>query len=346
MQNPSRQLAQKIIDKGKWGDMLSRFKEVLRVNLFIVDGQGEVLLPFEESKYGGKLLLNKAYGFNFLQNKEDFLKDFEQQGMFRESVNRFTLNCFAVPINLNNQQTIAYLIVGPVILNKRLETAQYEELAKKFNVDAGPLLEEINSIRVVSNVMMNSILDLLTEIIRDTVELSLKVNEGEGAFKMDSPVLAKEVKDTAKELYSEVRLDELLVTLLDVALKMTNTECGSIMVLESESGDLTIKVAKGLDKNRVEETRIKMGQGISGWAASENVSLLIDGQQIKGGSVPQNRVKNLLTRPEIKHALVMPLVSKDKVFGVLNLHTKKEDNKIEDNLDNLQYPTKLLSAAF
>ena len=344
-QDPSRQLAQKIINKGKWSDMLSRFKDVLRVNLFIVDSQGVVLLPPEESRYGGKILADKSFGYNFLHGKGEFMKEFEKQGPFLEYNNRFSLHSFAIPINLNNQQVIAYLIVGPVILNKRLENDQYAELATKYGANLHVLLDEINSIRVVSNVMMHSILNLLAEIIKDNLELSLKTSESEPQIKMESQMLSKELAEAAREIYSTVRIDELLVTLLDLALKMTNTECGSIMVLDEEEGRLTIKAARGLDKSRVEKTRVKLTEGLSGLAVRENSPVIIAGDEIKG-SIPQNRVRHLLNRPEIKHSLILPLVAKERVFGVLNLHTKKEDSRIEDNLDNLQYLAKLLSSVF
>ena len=70
------------------------------------------------------------------------------------------------------------------------------------------------------------------------------------------------------------------MTLLDVALKMTNTECGSIMVVDQEKqGDLTIKVSRGLNEERVKNTRVRIGEGIAGLAAKENKPFVIHGQQ-------------------------------------------------------------------
>ena len=162
------------------------------------------------------------------------------------------------------------MIVGPVILNKRLENAEYTALARERNIPVQDLINEVNGLRVVSNVMMNSILDLLHEIVKNNIELSgiksemRQQREGKEGF-------SEEIKEAAKDLYSTVCLDELLVTLLDVALKMTNTECGSIMVVDQEKqGDLTIKVSRGLNEERVKNTRVRIGEGIAGLAAREN----------------------------------------------------------------------------
>ena len=64
------------------------------------------------------------------------------------------------------------MIVGPVILNKRLENAEYTTLARERNIPVQDLINEVNGLRVVSNVMMNSILDLLYEIVKNNIELS------------------------------------------------------------------------------------------------------------------------------------------------------------------------------
>jgi len=228
------------------------------------------------------------------------------------------------------------MIIGPVVLNKRLSGADYEAMAEKYGCDKAEALNELGGIRVISNVMINSILDLLSEIVRDNIELSLRKKELH-KIKTDSGALSEEFKEAAQEIYSTVYLDELLATLLDVALKMTNAECGSIMVRDAEQ--LTVKASRGLDSQEAQGARTKLGEGIAGIAAKENTSFVIHGTE------GDNRIKHFLKRPDIKEALVMPLEDKSRVFGVLNLHTKREGGKIEGNLNNLQYLSKLLSSA-
>ena len=78
--NHLRQLAQKVINKDKWWETLSRFIEVLRVNLCIVDTQGLVLLPPEEGKFGGSLLTDQSLGFDLLLDSVNIIESFESQG--------------------------------------------------------------------------------------------------------------------------------------------------------------------------------------------------------------------------------------------------------------------------
>ena len=329
-----RQLAQRFINKDKWWDLLSRYIEVVRINIFIVDANGLVILPPEKSKYGGQLLTNKVLGFDMLTDSNNFISRLKKHGKYFEIENRYGLTSFALPVCVNGGKTIAYVVVGPVILNKRLESEQYRKSALEYGVGGEELMNEINEIRVLSNVMMNAILDLLYEIVKNNLEL-VTLDENQEAVEKR---FSKEFRKVAADIASNVRLDELLVSLLDVALKMTDTECGSIMIIDAR-GELMIKASHGL-KPECESSRLKIGEGIAGLAAKENKAFVIKGQQ------SDNRISHLLQRPEIKHAVVMPLLTHNRVFGVLNLHTTKEEDKIRDNFDNLQYLSKLMSSVF
>ncbi len=335
-----KKLAREVIDKEKWWDMLSHFIDVLRVNIFVIDSEGHIILPPEKGRYGGRLLTDPSLKFDLTESSIDIGQQFEPQGSFFEAYNRFGLSSFAIPIKVDEGKIIAYMVIGPVVLNKRLSGSEYEAIAEKYSCDKSDLLNELGGIRVVSNIMVNSILDLLSEIVRDNIELSLRKRELQKIKSEMGEALSDDFTETAQEIYSAVYLDGLLATLLDVALKMTNAECGSIMVKDPNEEEMTIKASRGLDLQKTHGVRIRMGDGVAGTAAQENASFIIHGTE------GDNRIKHFLKRPEIKEALVMPLKDKDRIFGVLSLHTKKEDGKIEVNLNNLQYLSKLLSSAF
>jgi hypothetical protein len=334
-----RELAREVINKEKWWDLLSRFIDVLRINIFVVDNQGLIVLPPEEGRYGGRLLTDRSLKFDLVDDSIHIEAQFERNGYFLEAYNRFDLHSFAIPINMDDR-IIAYMVVGPVILNKRLPGPDYEAMAEEFGCDKGDLLSELGGIRVLSNVMINSILDLLSEIVRDNIELSLRKRELSEIKSDMGGGASKEFTEKANEIYSTVYFDELLVTLLDVALKITRAECGSIMVKDALRNELTVKVSRGLDAEKARNATIKLGEGIAGIAAQTNESFIIRG--IEG----DNRIKAFLKRPEIKEALVMPLSERENVFGVLSLHTKSDGGKIDANLENLQYLSKLMSSVF
>lgn len=337
--NQKSTLAQKMINKDKWWDTLSRFIDVLRINIFIVDHEGRMVLPPDDSKFGGALLMDNALGFDLMSKTAQIQEQFRPYDGYWEIQGRFQLHSFAIPVKTNDGQLMAFMVVGPVILNRRLNNEDYERWAKEYNVDVNKVLDQVLTLRVVSNVMIKSILDLLAEIIRDNVALQYHENEL-SQFKYEQKSMEKKVNKASREIYAQVVFDELLVTFLDVSLKIANMETGSIMVLDDDNGDLTIKVSRGLDQKRVQQARIKPGQGVAGMAFQENAHFIIGDQQTDA------RLRPYLKRPEIKHSVVMPLKNKNRVFGVLSLNTTQNDGVSKDNIENLQYLTQLITSTF
>lgn len=334
------QLIQQYINKDKWWDVVTRFVDVLRINMFMVDAEGHMILPPEESRYGGRLLTDPALGYDFLMSGQGVIRQFERQGHYLESANRYDLRSYALPVTSLKDEPVAYLIIGPVILSARLELSRYHELAQKLGAPADAL-EAIMQIRVVSHLMMKSILDLLSEIIKDNIELNVKQKELE---QMQSSRFSQNPKANriVQEIFATVRVDELLATMLDVAMKMTDAEGGSIMVLDEKQDVLNLKVSRGLDMDLVSPHQ-KMGEGVAGLVAQAGIPFIIDQDR----STPtNNRIQHLLKRPEIKKSVVIPLIVRDKVFGVMNLHTKQPDTlKMEESVDNLKYLSNLLSSS-
>lgn len=62
-------------------------------------------------------------------------------------------------------------------------------------------------------------------------------------------------------------LSEVLEHLLDGAAGVTGAEQGSIMLIDEETRDLTIRAAIGLPAEVVRQTRMKLSEGISGYVA-------------------------------------------------------------------------------
>ena len=337
----NRQKAQEFIMKDKWWDMLSRFIEVLRINIYIVDRGGNFILPPEETKYGGQLLTHPQLGLELFRENVDFERQLVKHTNYLETINRYDLYSYAIPLKTTVQETLAYVMVGPIILNKRMEISEYKNLARSVGADEETVMNEINEIRVVSNIMMNSIINLLTEIVRDSIQIQTAQNSAKNnEDAVTEKVWEKEFASIANEIYSTVRIDELLITLLDVALKMTNTHGGSVMMLDQATNELSIKASKGLDDLKIQGVRVKIGEGISGMVAKGKEPLIIEGH------APDKSVRKMLNRPEIKKSVVFPLLSKNRVYGVLNLHTHQTSDRINANLDNLRYLTQLLSSAF
>lgn len=333
-----RKLTKKYINKDKWWDILSRFIDVLRMNLFIIDVENRMVLPPEEGKFGSRFIIDSTFRTD-IHRQDGFIEQFDRKEPYYENVNQYQLATYAIPIKTDKGATFAYMVIGPVIMNKRLSIGEYEQLAEANGIEPNVLIDEVSELRVVSNVMMNSILELLTEIVTECVDKSIKEHKLDELISTGETV-DKNMINMINDMSSTIRLDELLGTLLDSALKITQSECGSVMVVDGQSGEMTIKVSRGIDLEIVNEAKIKIGEGISGIAAEKEEDFIINED-----SKSNNRIGHLMQRPDVKHALVIPLKARGKVFGVLNLHTKDAENRIENKIDHLKHLTNLISSA-
>jgi hypothetical protein len=335
------QLLEQIVVKDKWADFLRRFIDVLRINIFVVDYEGRLLIPpYRDSlnRGYGVEFLTESFSFDFSAQEYNMLEDFVQHGVYLETKDPFDFHVFAIPVKADGDRVLAYLIVGPVILNRRWENEDYENMANRLHIGLEGLMDQILEIRVVSFVSMKAILDLLSKVIKDIVDLNVEMKQLHKR-KYNKEIFSREIAETAKDLYATIHLDELLITILDVALNLTQAECGSIMLLDSKTGDLAVKVSRGMDEDVAQGARTRIGEGISGIAASENTSFVITGRE------GDSRIKPYLKRPGIKQSMVVPLSTQNRVFGVLNLHTQNPDGQISANVGNLEHLSKLISTA-
>lgn len=70
--------------------------------------------------------------------------------------------------------------------------------------------------------------------------------------------------EAAKTVNSNVKLDEALTTIVVTASNLTKADRGTLYIIDRETDELWSKVMKG---EQIEEIRLKIGQGISGWVA-------------------------------------------------------------------------------
>jgi putative nucleotidyltransferase with HDIG domain len=116
----------------------------------------------------------------------------------------------------------------------------------------------------------------------------------------------------ASVLGQDIQLEALLRRALQQVIEVAGADGGSIMLYDTTSKILTIKAAEGLSDKVIEDTQVRLGEGISGWVAQHRKSLLlIDG----AGTAFDTELKE----QGVKSALSVPLVAKDRMIGVLNI---------------------------
>jgi diguanylate cyclase (GGDEF)-like protein len=111
-------------------------------------------------------------------------------------------------------------------------------------------------------------------------------------------------------------LDELLKIILQSAEKVMLAEASSVFLIDSEKNELYFEIATGPKEQEVKKIRLKMGEGIAGWVAKHGEPLLIP--DVYTDPRFAKRVDQL-TKWHTRSIICMPLCSKQRVLGVIQL---------------------------
>jgi GAF domain-containing protein len=106
--------------------------------------------------------------------------------------------------------------------------------------------------------------------------------------------------------------------LLDLALNYAYAEKGSFMLL-TERDELRILAAKGLDPQLTRSYKVKIGEGIAGMVAKNPTPVLVEDIE-KDSNFRNIRRDHYKTKSFIS----CPIISKNKLLGILNINDKKD----------------------
>ncbi len=120
-------------------------------------------------------------------------------------------------------------------------------------------------------------------------------------------------RDLREEIYGDILLEKIM----DHALSITQSEAGSILLLDSDS--LTFKVVKGEKAKQLTGTSVEKGKGISGWVAATGKPVRITDAANDKRFNPE---VDSMTGYKTKSVLCVPLITRSTVIGVLELLNK------------------------
>jgi signal transduction histidine kinase/ActR/RegA family two-component response regulator len=128
-----------------------------------------------------------------------------------------------------------------------------------------------------------------------------------------------------------IDLDEILNKSLDKMMEMTDVRSAGIYLLDEKSNDLVYVAHRGFSKIFLKGMkRMKLGEGVTGKVALSGEPIFIEDYPSHPEALP------LAIEEGLKSLAVIPLKSRDKIYGTLNL-ARKEFSKItlfETNLFN------------
>lgn len=125
---------------------------------------------------------------------------------------------------------------------------------------------------------------------------------------------ANALLSAAREILGLVDAERIVASTLDHALALSSADTGSVMLLEEDSREMTIRAASGLPERVVAGTRVAEGEGISGWVLTTRKSAVVEDLDDKG---PRSR------RHGIRSAMAVPIMDSEGILGVLNVGSRR-----------------------
>lgn len=148
---------------------------------------------------------------------------------------------------------------------------------------------------------------------------------------MESPELIEKKLSILQEITTAIvttnNISTIANLMLDLAINYTNAEKGSVMLL-NENSELYILTARGIDINLINSYRIKIGEGIAGFVAKTMTPIMVEDID------KDTRFKEKRDRYKTRAFISCPIISRDKLLGVLNINDKKDNMPFsEDEFD-------------
>ncbi|MCK5085965.1 MAG: GAF domain-containing protein [Melioribacteraceae bacterium] len=137
------------------------------------------------------------------------------------------------------------------------------------------------------------------------------------------------INEAAKLVNSNIKIDDVLKNIVDVAVDLTDADRGTLYLVTKEKNELWSKIAMGSESK---EIKLKMGEGIAGWVAEKGETLNIEDAQVDERF---NVAFDISSGYKTKSILCFPIKNKnEEVVGVLQLLNssnevfRKEDENI------------------
>lgn len=284
-----------LVNLEEWQEIQDLFSEALEVTLKTVDINGNPITRISRSNRLPDAIIPKTPSKLSLITKTENIKY------------PFGLNRFVVPIYASSSLITAYMMIGPVIFKARKEESEYSKEAQTSKVNIDELMDALIEINVFSYNKAYSMVNLIENTFTHMAQT--------GYHKKRLGEIAPEVV-AVDPLFSRYYEEKILSSLLNSCVLALNADSGSVMTVDKNTDMLHIKVASSLDKDIVEHTNIKVGEGIAGLAVKTAQPIILPKDKDKKG------LSDKLKRKYIKSSMIMPFKKgqASDIYGVINLN--------------------------
>ncbi len=130
--------------------------------------------------------------------------------------------------------------------------------------------------------------------------------------------------EVEKSLSSTLNLNQLLELILDCLVKVVKYDAAAIFLIDKKKQEIEHIKARGFDPALEPDLQLKIGQGLAGWVAETQKSLIV--------SNVKEDPRYIEARVESKSGIVVPMVSQKRIIGVFSLESDELNAYDEEDL--------------
>ncbi len=139
--------------------------------------------------------------------------------------------------------------------------------------------------------------------------------------------------EVSQLLTSSLEIEELLRLILTTVSRLMDADTSSLLLVDPATEDLVYRVPVGPAGERVQQLRLKAGEGVAGWVVKERRPALVNDAQ-QDPRVHALSGKLAATAP--RSILAVPLMDRDRVIGAIEvLNTTRQRGFSQHDLDLL-----------
>lgn len=306
-----------LVSSEDWQGVQDSLAEALGVTLRTYSLDGKTITKTSRSNHFLEEILPKVKKSSSLCNKCLLDTRVDNLKFLNKQVNLkcpFDLDIFIIPIKAVGEVIIAYVVLGPVMLKVRKNIFDYSKEAKKAGIDLEKLSDALIEISLFSYSKVNALIRLVKSVFSHIART--------GYHKRRLGEIRPEVVEL-DPLFSRYYEEKILNSLLNSCTLALDADSGSVMTLDRRTGMLHIKAAARLDDDIVNNTNIKVGDGIAGVAAATSKPIMLPQDKDTRG------LSDRLKRGYIRSSMIIPFNKgdADNVYGVINLNIIRKDRE-------------------
>lgn len=119
---------------------------------------------------------------------------------------------------------------------------------------------------------------------------------------------------------SALATPQILQSIAEIAMRITDTEVCHVFLFNETKDELVLRAATGDDQVFVDNVRLKVGEGITGWVAEKRQHVAVPDQ---ANTDPRFKENPYLQEQNYRSMLSVPLEAKGEAIGVINVRTRE-----------------------